>query len=82
MFYYNEDMVSHHSIFKTSIEFNSHKYYQFLGHIQSSETFNGTLLILSAVKSDSGNYKCVADTASHYVTSAPALVKVIGKIMD
>ena len=59
------------------------KIYQFLGHVQSSETFNGTLLILSAVKSDSGNYKCVAAaTTLHYAISAPALVKVIGKIID
>ena len=43
-------MVGHHSIFKMAIVFNSHKYYRFLGHVQSSETFNGTLLILSAVK--------------------------------
>ena len=51
----------------------------FVGHTQSTATFNGTLMISSAAFGDSGTYRCLATSSGKLQLSSAAIVTVIGK---
>ena len=51
----------------------------FIGHTQSTATFNGTLTISSAMSIDGGNYQCVVTSSEEFRSSKVAIVTVIGK---
>jgi hypothetical protein len=53
-----------------------------IGHVISSEIFNGTLTISSVTKADTGTYRCSVESIPGIFTlSTNSLVKVIGQLV-